>query len=133
LRPGAGFAAASLTVRTEHRGINGQSLFDTKNRFTQRQVNSQKRILTTLCSGLRAPRAASAKEAVKNVTKPEALAAAPVVSRPGVCIGKNFVGVGYELEALLSVGARVYVGVQLAGKLAIGLFYLILSSGTRYP
>jgi hypothetical protein len=53
---------------------------------------------------------------------------AHVILTTRVGIAQDFVSVGYRFETLFGIGTRVYVRVQFAGQLSVGLLDLIGAS-----
>jgi hypothetical protein len=105
----------------------------------KRKVYSEQSIFSTLSTRPWPALTPSAKEAVEDVSEPKAaratkwVLAAHVVVSTSININQNFVSVSDQLESLLSFGLRVYIGVEFASELSIGLLDLILAGVSGKP
>jgi hypothetical protein len=103
------------------------------------KVYSEQSIFAALCARSWSALTTSAKETVEDVSEPKAARAtkwvltAHVIVSASININQNFVSVSDQLESLLSFGLRVYIGVEFASELSIGLLDLILAGVSGKP
>jgi len=135
-RRGAGRAAGAVAGLAEHGRVDLELARGAEDDLVELDVEAQQRVLAALAAaaGTAPASGARAEERLEDVAETAEVAAAAetalglraqVVLLALLRVAEHVVGVRDRFEALRRIGARVHVGVQLAGEAAVRLLDLL--------